>query len=284
MNRQATSSTHSAMNSIESQTLALEIRRHVLRMVHAARASHVGSCLSAADILAVLYGGVLRIDPTRPEDPQRDRFILSKGHAAAAMYAVLAAREFFPRAWLDTFCADDTRLAAHVVRHGVPGVELATGSLGHGLPVGCGMALAAKADGLAYRTFVLLSDGECDEGSVWEAAMFASHWKLDQLAAIVDYNKIQSFGRVCDVLDLEPFAEKWRAFGWQVREIDGHDHGQIHAALGEIPWVAGRPSAVIAHTVKGKGVPLMEDDLAWHYKSPSSEQLAAALASLEAQA
>jgi transketolase len=270
--------------SSATRKLAQSIREHALRMVHRVRASHIGSCLSIADLLAVLYGSVLQIDPNRPDEPGRDRFILSKGHAAAAMYAVLAERGFFPLSWLDTYCADNSRLAGHVVRHGVPGVELSTGSLGHGLPVGCGMALAAKADGLAYRTIVMLSDGECDEGTVWEAALFAGHWKLDQLVAIVDYNKIQSFGRVCDVLDLEPFADKWRAFGWEVREIDGHDHQQIHAALRSAPWSTCRPSVVIAHTVKGKGVPAMEDNLAWHYKSPSDEQLASALSHLEAEA
>jgi transketolase len=252
-------------------------------MVHRVRASHIGSCLSIADILAVLYGSVLQIDPGQPDAPQRDRFILSKGHAAAVLYATLAECGFIPRQWLDIYCNDNSPLAGHVVRHGVAGVEFSTGSLGHGLPVACGMALAAKADKAAYRTFVLLSDGECDEGSVWEAALFAPHHKLDQLVAMVDYNKIQSFGSVPEVLNLEPFADKWRAFGWSVREVDGHDHGQMLVALQSVPWNVGKPSVMIAHTVKGKGVDFMESNLAWHYKSPSDEQLASALARLETQ-
>jgi transketolase len=269
---------------IATEPLARAIRIHALRMVHRRRASHIGSCYSMADLLAVLYGAILRIDPARPDWPQRDRFLLSKGHAAAALYAALAERGFFPREWLADSCTDQSPLAGHVVRHGVPGVEFSTGSLGHGLAVGCGMALAAKADGAAYRTLVLMSDGECDEGSVWESVLFAPHHELDQLTAVIDYNKIQSFGSVGEVLDLEPLAEKWRSFGWAVREIDGHDHGQIRDALGCIPWQAGKPSVLIAHTIKGKGVGFMEGKLAWHYKSPDDEQLAAALAELEAKA
>ena len=257
--------------------LARAIRADALRMVHRAKASHIGSSLSMADLLAVLYGGVLRVDPARPDWPERDRFILSKGHGAAAAYAVLAEAGFFPLEWLETYCQDGSRLAGHLTR-GVPGVELSTGSLGHGLPVGCGMALAAKHDAAPYRVFVLLSDGELDEGSNWEAILFAPHHKLDNLVAIVDYNKIQSFGSVAQVLDLDPLAEKWRAFGWAVREIDGHDHAQIAGTLAGVPFEPGRPSAIIAHTVKGKGVSFMEDLLAWHYKSPDDQQLATALA------
>jgi transketolase len=257
--------------------LATAIRVDALRMVHRANASHIGSSLSMADLLAVLYGGVLRVDPNRPDWPERDRFILSKGHGAAAGYAALAETGFFPVEWLDTFCADGSKLAGHLTR-GVPGVELSTGSLGHGLPVGCGMALAAKSDRALYRVFVLLSDGELDEGSNWEAILFAPHHKLDNLVAIIDYNKIQSFGSVAEVLDLDPLAEKWRAFGWGVREIDGHDHHQLTDAIAGVPFAPERPSAIIAHTVKGKGVSFMEDQLAWHYKSPNDHQLAEALA------
>jgi transketolase len=246
-------------------------------MVHRANASHIGTCLSMADLLAVLYTSVLRVDPAQPTWPLRDRFILSKGHGAAALYAVLAERGFFPREWLDTYGADGTRLAGHVSHSGVPGVELSTGSLGHGLSVGCGMALAAKADGRPSRVFVLLSDGECDEGSTWEAVLFAPHHRLDNLVAIVDFNKIQSFGTVKEVLDLHPFADKWRAFGWETREIDGHDLGAIEGVLGNLPLGEGKPTALIAHTVKGKGVGFMEGQLAWHYKSPNAEQLARAL-------
>jgi transketolase len=251
-------------------------------MTHRARSSHVGTCLSIADILAVLYGEVLHVDPARPDWPDRDRFILSKGHGVAAVYAVFAERGFFPKEWLDTYCQDGSKLAGHITHHGVPGVEASTGSLGHGLSIGCGMALAGKRDGRPYRVFVMLSDGECDEGSTWEAVLFAPHHRLDNLIAIVDYNKIQAFGAVKEVLDLEPLADKWRAFRWTVREIDGHDYEQIEDALTSVPFEPGKPSCIIAHTVKGKGVSFMENQLAWHYKSPNDEQLAQALAEIGA--
>lgn len=263
-----------------STELARRIRCRALRMVHHARASHIGSCLSCADLLAVLYHEILRVDPCRPDWPDRDRFILSKGHAAAALYAALAERGFFPVARLDTFGDDGTQLATHVARHGVPGVDFATGSLGHGLSVGAGMALASRRDGRPGRVFVLLSDGECDEGSTWEAALFAAHHGLDNLVAILDYNKIQSFGRVTEVLGLEPLADKWRSFGWVVRELDGHDHVRILGELRAVPFTPGRPSVLVAHTIKGKGVSFMEDQLLWHYRSPDDAQLAAALAEL----
>src|SRR5437588_4615569 len=220
-------------------SLARRIRQHTIRMVHRAGASHVGSCMSIADILAVLYGGILRVDPARPDWEDRDRFILSKGHAGAAVYATLPERGFFPIEWLETYCSNNSRLAGHLTHHGVPGVEISAGSLGHGLGIACGMALAGKRRGRPYRVFAVLSDGECDEGSTWEAALFAPHHHLDNLVAIVDYNKIQSFGAVKDVLDLEPFLDKWRAFGWSVREIDGHDVAQILDALRGVPFEAG---------------------------------------------
>ena len=260
--------------------LAKKIRAHTLNMVYRARASHVGSCLSAADILAVLYGNILRIDPTNPNWPGRDRFILSKGHAAAAAYAALAERGFFSKEWLGTYCQDGSELGGHLT-FGVPGVEVSTGSLGHGLSIGCGMALAVKKERQSYRVFVLLSDGECDEGSTWEAVLFAAHHHLDNMIAIVDYNKIQAYGKVPEVLDLEPLADKWKAFNWKVHEIDGNDCGQIEEVLKSVPWEPTRPSCVIAHTIKGKGVSFMENQLAWHYKSPNEEQLRQALADLE---
>ena len=263
-----------------TQELARAIRADALRMVYAASASHIGSSLSMVDLLAVLYGGVLRVDPTRPDWPERDRFVLSKGHAAAAGYATLAEVGFFPVELLATYCQDGSRLPGHLTRT-VPGVELSTGSLGHGLPVGCGMALAARADGRPSRIFVLLSDGELDEGSNWEAILFAAHHGLDNLVAIVDYNKIQSFGSVAEVLRLDPLAEKWRAFGWACREIDGHDHAAISDALASLPYEPGKPTVIVAHTIKGKGVSFMEDSLAWHYKSPSAEQLQQALREVE---
>lgn len=262
------------------QTLAAKIRAHALCLTHRANSSHIGSCLSMADILAVLYSNCLRIDAQHPDWVDRDRFILSKGHGAAALYAVLAECGFFPVEQLDTYCQDGSMLLGHV-NYDVPGVEVSTGSLGHGLAIGCGMALAAKREGRPYRVFVLLSDGECDEGSTWEAILFAPQHELDNLVAIVDYNKIQSFGAVKQVLDLEPLAEKWRAFRWAVHEIDGHDYSQIENALKRIPLEPRKPTCIIAHTVKGKGVSFMENQLAWHYKSPSAEELALALGELE---
>lgn len=268
------------MSKGDYKTLATQIRAHVLRMTHRANASHVGTSLSTADLLAVLYGAVLRVDPARPDWAERDRFILSKGHGCAALYAVLAEQGFFPKGWLETYCQDGLHLAGHITHHGVPGVEVSTGSLGHGLPIGCGMALASKRDGRSYRVLVLLSDGDCDEGSTWEAALFAPHHRLDNLVAIVDYNKIQSLGMVKDILDLEPLAAKWQAFGWAVREIDGHNLKQIQDTLQRVPFESERPSCIIAHTVKGKGVSFMENQVAWHYKSPNAEQLGQALEEL----
>lgn len=266
-------------NASETVDFARRIRAHALRMVAAANASHIGSCLSIADLLAVLYTRVLRIDPSAPQATDRDRFILSKGHAAAILYAALAERGFFPVDELETFCRDGSALTGHI-SHAVRGIEVSTGSLGHGLPIAVGMALAARADRNGARVVCLLSDGECDEGSNWEAILFAGHHKLGNLTAIVDYNKIQSFGRVADVLDLHPFADKWRDFGWHTTEIDGHDHAAIAETLSRAS--RGAPQAIIAHTVKGKGVSFMEDRLEWHYKSPSPAQLAAAIEELDA--
>jgi transketolase len=233
-----------------------------------------------ADILAVLYGAVLRFDPARPDWPDRDRLVVSKGHAAAIVYAALAETGFLPIEELDTYSADGGRLAGHVTKT-AEGVELSTGSLGHGLPVAAGMALAALRAGAAWRGFCILSDGELDEGSNWEAVQFAQHFRLSNLVAIIDYNKIQSFGSVAEVSDLHPLAEKFRAFNWGVHELDGHDHPALEAALTAAPPLAGQPTVIIAHTVKGKGVSFMEGQLAWHYKNPDAAQLAAALAELE---
>jgi transketolase len=266
----------------EVNKLSQQIRAQVLQMTHRAKSGHVGSSFSIADLLAVLYAKILRVRPDEPEWPDRDRFLLSKGHGAAALYATLADRGFFPGDWLNEFYADGTLLAGHVTHHGVPGVEVSTGSLGHGLPLGCGMALAAKRDGRPVRVFVVMSDGECDEGSNWESALFAPHHRLDNLTAIIDYNKIQSFGSVEEVLNLHPLAEKWRAFGWAVSEIDGHNFEQIVAALENVPTQPNRPTCVIAHTVKGKGVSFMEGQLLWHYRSPDASELQAALRELEA--
>jgi transketolase len=267
----------------QCSALAHRIRYHTLLMVHRAKSSHIGTNYSATELLAVLYGKVLHLDPDTPDWPERDRFILSKGHGCAALYAVLAERGFFPLDWLDTFYQNGSCLAGHVTHTEVPGVEVSTGSLGHGLSIATGMALAGKRDAKTYRVFVMLSDGECDEGSTWEPILFAPQHKLDNLIAIVDYNKIQSLGTVKEVMDLDPFADKWRAFGWAVHEIDGHNLGEIEETLSRVPFEVGRPSCVIAHTVKGKGVSFMENKLLWHYRSPQGKEFEAALAELEKQ-
>jgi transketolase len=267
--------------SNDTSALARRLRAHALRMTHLARASHVGSCLSMADILAVLHGAVLRLDPSRPDWPERDRLVVSKGHAAAIVYAALAETGFLPITELDSYTQNGGRLAGHVST-ATPGVEVSTGSLGHGLPIAAGMALAAQRAGATWRSFCILSDGELDEGSNWEAVQFAQQFRLESLIAIVDYNKIQSFGTVAEVSDLHPLADKFRAFNWGVHEIDGHDHTALLAALtGPVPTPC-RPTAIVAHTVKGKGVSFMEDRLLWHYRNPDEAQLAAALAELEA--
>ncbi len=263
-----------------SGDLMNNIRAQVLRMTHRAQSSHVGSSLSVVELLMVLYRDILHVDKDFLDWPDRDRFILSKGHACAALYAVLAERGFFPEAWLEHYCEDGAQLAGHITHVTVPGVEVSTGSLGHGLSIGCGMALAAKRDDRSYRVFVLLSDGECEEGSTWEAILFASHHRLDNIVAIVDYNKIQSLGTTKDVLDLEPLGAKWRAFGWVTREIDGHNCDEIAPILEQVPFQPGKPSCIIAHTIKGKGISFMENQVAWHYKSPNDEQLAQALKEL----
>lgn len=272
------------MKRRDTTKLATAIRKHALEMVYRVNASHIGTCLSMADLLAVIYGNFLRIDAAHPASPDRDRFLLSKGHGAAALYATLAETGFIPHEWLDRYCLDGSCLPGHVTSHGVPGVEISTGSLGHGLGIGCGLALNGKRAHRDYRVCVLLSDGECDEGSIWEAALFAPHHRLTNLIAIVDYNKIQSFGSVKGVLDLEPLAAKWEAFGWGVREINGHDHDAIAQALHGVPFLPDKPSVIIAHTIKGKGISFMENQLAWHYKSPNADQLKQAMAELGCQA
>ena len=245
--------------------------------------AHIGACFSIADILAVLYGGgILRVDPQNPRWPLRDRFVLSKGHAGAAVYACLAELGFFSIEQLQTHYQDGSYLSGHVSHKGIPGVELSTGSLGHGLGVGVGMALAINRGGGSQRVFVLLSDGECDEGSNWEAILFAAHHRLDNLIAIVDYNKIQSLAPVSETIALEPFADKWRAFNWSVVEVDGHDHEALHEAFSWVPHEVGKPTVVIAHTIKGKGVSFMENTVLWHYRTARGEEFEAALKELEA--
>jgi transketolase len=271
-------------NRDDLRELARRIRGHAVRMTHRAGSSHVASSLSMAELLSVLYGSVLRVTPDSVDDPDRDRLILSKGHGCAGLYAALAERGFFPLDWLESFYHDGARLAGHATVHSAPGIEVSTGSLGHGLPIACGIALAGKLDSRPYRVFALLSDGECDEGTIWEAALFAPQHRLDNLVVIVDYNKIQSLDHVKDVLDLEPFAAKWAAFRWAVREIDGHDVDQIEGALRAVPFEQGKPSCVIAHTVKGKGVSFMENSILWHYRSPQGAEYERAMAELGAPA
>jgi transketolase len=268
------------MNSIpDTLAFARQIRTETVKMVAQAKASHVGGALSMTDLLAVLYAEILRVRPDAPGWLERDRFILSKGHCCTALYATLALRGFFAVKELETYGQNGSRLMSHI-SHKVPGVEFSTGSLGHGLGFGCGKALAAKRRGENWRVFVLLSDGELDEGSNWEAVLFAPQHKLDNLIALVDYNKIQSLGSVKEVLDLDPLAGKFRAFRWAVKEVDGHDHDAIRAALQSLPFEPGKPSCLIAHTVKGKGVDFMEDKLLWHYRTPDAEQVKSALEQL----
>ena len=260
--------------------LARNIRIEALRMVHRARASHIGSALSICDILAVLYGHTLRLRVKQTEWAERDRFILSKGHACVAVYAALAETGIISREDLLTYGRDHSPLMNHV-SHKVPGVEFSTGSLGHGLPFGVGKALAAKRRGLRWRSFVLLSDGELDEGSNWEAMMFAAHHGLDNLVAIVDYNKLQSLTSVAATLRLEPLRAKFEAFGWSVTECDGHNMSALADSFSAMPVNAGKPSVLIAHTIKGKGVSFMEQQVMWHYRNPNDEQLELALKELE---
>jgi len=261
--------------------LAKTVRKTAVKMVHDARSSHLGGALSMTDILTVLYGAVLKVDPKNPEKNERDLFILSKGHACSAYYAVLCELGFFPKEWLDTYCKDGSLLAGHATHYKVPGVEISTGSLGHGLPVGCGMALAAKRDTKKNRVYVLIGDGECDEGSIWEAALFAAHHKLNNLTVIVDYNKIQSLGSVNEVLGLEPLADKWKSFGWSTLEVDGHNIEELLNAFAASAKIKDAPVCIIAHTVKGKGVSFMENQLAWHYKSPNDDELAKAFKEID---
>lgn len=274
--------TVSSVRDFNTRELARAIREDVVHMTHNAGTSHVGSMLSMADLVAVLYGKILRVDPNNPKWEDRDRFVLSKGHAGGAIYAALAETGFFDRAELETYASNGARFSGHISHKQVPGVELSTGALGHGLGVGVGMAKAGKIAGRDSRIFVMMSDGECDEGSNWEAIMFAAHHKLDNLVAIVDYNKIQSLGSVADTLALEPFTDKWRSFGWDVREIDGHDHDAIANAVSKRPIRTGNPNVVIAHTTKGKGVSFMENSVLWHYRTPQGEEYEAALAELGA--
>ena len=250
-----------------------QIRIDTIKMVFSAEASHVGSALSCVDILASLYFGILNINPRRPRSKDRDKLILSKGHAGVGLLATLAHRGFFSVSELKNYCQDGSKLTGHTMLESAPGVEATTGSLGHGLAIGLGMALVGKREGSNSKVFVILSDGELDEGSNWEAILAAGNFRLDNLIAVVDYNKIQSFGRVKNVMDLEPLSKKWADFKWATREIDGHNIEELLKTFKKVPFKKGWPSCIICHTVKGKGVSFMEDKLEWHYKSPNEDQL-----------
>ena len=260
--------------------LARRLRRHVLSMTTRAGSGHPAGCLSAADIVSVLYARILRHDPSNPCWPERDRFILSKGHAAPVLYAALAECGYLPVEELLTLRASDSRLQGHTDMTCTPGVEMSSGALGQGLSFGLGMALAARLDGASHRVYVLLGDGECDEGQVWEAAMAAAHYRVDNLTAVVDANGQQIDGDTCEIMNLEPFPEKWRAFGWHVQEVDGHDIPALIAAFEHAKTVRGQPSVIIARTVKGRGVSFVERNLEFHGKALSQEQLERALAEL----
>jgi transketolase len=256
--------------------VARRIRGHVVAMSHRSGAAHLGSALSCVDMLVAAYWRLLRVDPQRPDAPDRDRLILSKGHAASALYAALAIRGYFNVNELRRFGQAGLRLPEQPSPGCLPGIEWATGSLGHGLPVGVGMALAGRVQQRDYRTLVIISDGECNEGAVWEAAMFAAGQQLGRLAVVVDFNRWQATGRSTEILALEPLAEKFAAFGWRTAEVDGHDIEAIAAALRERGECRGRPLALIAHAIKGKGASFMEDDNNWHYRVPTAGEVVAA--------
>jgi transketolase len=254
-----------------SEQLAWKIRRHGIEMTHLSGGSHVGAVLSVADIVAMLYAEVMHIDPQNPKWDGRDRFILSKGHAGASIYAALAERGFFPVEELKTHYQNGSRLSGHVSHH-LPGVDFSTGSLGHGLSAGAGMAYAAKKDGKNHNVYVVIGDGECDEGSVWEAALFANHFRLQNLVAIVDHNHMQSVDFVENTLELGDLGEKWKAFGWNVIEINGNDHAQLRSAFNQVKeYQAGsdhKPTVIVANTIKGCGISFMQNDILWHYRFP----------------
>ena len=269
------------LSTAELEEMAKKLRRHVITMIATAGSGHPGGSLSAADIITALYFRVLRHDPENPQWSGRDRFILSKGHAAPILYAALAEAGYFPLAELETLRKMDSRLQGHTDRTLTPGVEMSAGSLGMGLSFAIGIALAARLDSRTYRTYALLSDGECEEGQTWEAALAAAHFKLDNITAMVDCNGIQLSGRTCDIMNVEPLIRKWRAFGWHVIDIDGHNVDQILAAFSKAEKTKGRPTVITARTIKGKGVSFMENNVAFHGKAPTREEAERALKELE---
>jgi len=261
-------------------TTAAETRKQLLRIIYDAGGGHTGGALSSVDILVSLYFHTLKYDPKNPEDPARDRFILSKGHSVEGFYCVLARAGYFPQKELQTYGQFGSRLYGHPTMK-VPGVEVPTGALGHGLPIGVGMAIAGKRDNSNYRVFVLMGDGEQAEGSVWEAAMSASHYKLDNLVGIIDYNQLQISGTVDSVMGLSPLDERWRSFGWNVVEVAGNDIEQLTGLFDRLPLVHGKPTLVLAHTTKGKGVSFIENQAVWHHHVPTKEQYEQAVVELD---
>ena len=268
------------LNSLKK--IASDIRLDILEEVHSASSGHPGGSLSIADIMTYLYFVEMNVDPKNPKMADRDRLVLSKGHTAPALYAALAEKGFFDKAALSTLRQADSFLQGHPDMKGTPGVDMSTGSLGLGFSSACGMALAAKVDGKDYRTYTIVGDGESEEGQIWEAAMFAAHYKLDNLCVILDFNNLQIDGPVTEVMNPTPHDKKFEAFGFHVISIDGHDFEQIEKAFAEARTVKGKPTAIIAHTVKGKGVSFMEDQVGWHGSAPNDEQYAAAVAEIKA--
>lgn len=265
---------------MDSEEMAWRIRRHVVEMTHQAHASHIGGALSCADILAVLYTGVAKYDAEDPLDESRDRVILSKGHSGAAMYAALAESGFFPVGELRRYGQDGSRYSCHISHKGVPGVEVSTGSLGHGVCVAAGMALNGRLKKKGYKVYAIVGDGECNEGSVWEMALMAAHYRLDNFTVIIDRNGMQAMGFCDRVMNTEPLDAKWEAFGWKVVSVrDGNDHESLKKAFDEEP--GGKPKVIIANTVKGKGISFMENELLWHYRDPQGEFYERAVAELE---
>jgi len=261
-------------------SIANQVRQNVIQMMFEAQESHLGSCLSCVEILVALYFKTLQISPSQSLDPNRDRFILSKGHAAASLYATLSAAGFFLKEKLQQYCQNGSVLAGHPIKQSLPGIEASTGSLGHGLAMGAGMALAAKFDQRDYKTFILLSDGECQEGSTWETALFSSHHQLNNLIVIVDNNQFQNNGAVKDILSLEPLTKKWQSFGWNIKVINGHNFRQLLKAFEKAKKQKNKPTVIIANTIKGKGISFMENNNLWHTKSLSEIEYQQALKEL----
>ena len=266
-----TVTSHTTPDEIALDARSRQLRRMIVRTIQAGKRGHVGAAFSVMEILRVLYDDILEIDPANPRWPERDRCILSKGHGCIALYVMLAEKGFFPESELWKFCASDGILGGHPEYGKVPGVEASTGSLGHGLSFGVGFALNAKLEKQKHRVFVIVGDGECSEGSIWEAALCAAQHKLSQLTVLIDYNKQQTYGTIAEVQGLEPLAEKWASFGFAVRDVNGHDVDALRQVLGETPFDPNKPGALICHTVKGKGTRLTQRNLSWHHKSKVSE-------------